>query len=138
MDKTKHSVRNSMGVGYYGELAVRKELHKQGYNVYLPQCDNDGVDLVVEHKNHDKFIRVNVKTFTKLKTNTSIELRMTKHVGTGRVQCVAVYYEPKDIIAFIPYNDKSDCLSIALGNAKNNQQKTRTWFWAYSNFPEFE
>ena len=133
-----HSLRNPAGSGHLGELAVRKELHRQGYNVYIPQCDNDGVDIVVEDQNHDKFTRVNVKTVTKLKTSTSIEVRMTRHVGTGRVDCIALYYAPEDSIAFIPYNNKMEFLNVALRNAKNNQQKDRVWFWAYRDFPEYE
>ena len=135
---SEHSLRNSVGIGSLGELAVRKELHKQGYNVYIPQCDNDGVDMVVEHRKHNTFKRVNVKTITKLKTSTSIEVRMAKHVGSGRVDCIAAYYMPEDVIAFIPYDDKTDCFNLALRNAKNNQNKRRLWFWAYTEFPEYE
>jgi hypothetical protein len=134
----EHSLRNSVGVGSLGELAVRKELHKQGYNVYIPQCDNDGVDMVVEHRKHNTFKRVNVKTITKLKTSTSIEVRMAKHVGSGRVDCIAAYYMPEDVIAFIPYDNKAEYLNLALRNAKNNQNKRRLWFWAYTEFPEYE
>ena len=134
----EHSLRNSVGVGSLGELAVRKELHKQGYNVYIPQCDNDGVDMVVEHRKHNIFKRVNVKTITKLKTSTSIEVRMTKHIGSGRVDCIAAYYMPEDVIAFIPYDNKAEYLNLALRNAKNNQNKRRLWFWAYTEFPEYE
>ena len=135
---SEHSLRNSVGVGSLGELAVRKELHKQGYNVYIPQCDNDGVDMVVEHRKHNTFKRVNVKTITKLKTSTSIEVRMAKHVGSGRVDCIAAYYMPEDVIAFIPYDNKAEYLNLALRNAKNNQNKRRLWFWAYTEFPEYE
>ena len=134
----EHSLRNSVGVGSLGELAVRKELHKQGYNVYIPQCDNDGVDMVVEHRKHNTFKRVNVKTITKLKTSTSIEVRMAKHVGSGRVDCIAAYYMPEDVIAFIPYDNKAEYLNLALRNAKNNQNKRRLWFWAHTEFPEYE
>ena len=134
----EHSLRNSVGVGSLGELAVRKELHKQGYNVYIPQCDNDGVDMIVEHRKHNIFKRVNVKTVTKLKTSTSIEVRMTKHIGSGRVDCIAAYYMPEDVIAFIPYDNKAEYLNLALRNAKNNQNKRRLWFWAYTEFPEYE
>ena len=134
----EHSLRNSVGIGSLGELAVRKELHKQGYNVYIPQCDNDGVDMVVEHRKHNTFKRVNVKTITKLKTSTSIEVRMAKHVGSGRVDCIAAYYMPEDVIAFIPYDNKAEYLNLALRNAKNNQNKRRLWFWAYTEFPEYE
>ena len=56
---SEHSLRNSVGIGSLGELAVRKELHKQGYNVYIPQCDNDGVDMVVEHRKHNTLCQTN-------------------------------------------------------------------------------
>ena len=133
-----HTLRNSVGVGTLGELAVRKELHRQGYNVYLPQCDNDGVDLIVEQKKYNVFKRVNVKSFSKLKTSTSLEVRMSKHANTGRVDCIAVYYIPEDVIAFVPYDGKTEFINLALRNAKNNQSKGRLWFWAFTEFPEYE
>ncbi len=131
-------MRNSVGVGTLGELAVQKELHRQGYNVYVPLCDNDGVDLIVEDQNHNKFTKVNVKTISKLTTRSSIEIKMNKHIDTGRVDCIAVYFIPDDKIAFIPYDDKKDRFNIALKQAKNNQSKNRLWFYAYTEFPEYE
>ena len=113
-------MRNSVGVGTLGELAVQKELHRQGYNVYVPLCDNDGVDLIVEDQNHNKFTKVNVKTISKLTTRSSIEIKMNKHIDTGRV------------------DDKKDRFNIALKQAKNNQSKNRLWFYAYTEFPEYE
>ena len=92
--------------------------------------------MVVENK-HGDFHRVNVKTVTKMKTSTSIEIKLHKHRHSGRVDVLAIYYIPEDIIAFIPYMDQST-INLALRNAKNNQQDGRNWFWAYTEFPEFE
>ena len=47
-----------------GELAVRKSLMEQGLNVYLPEVDNDHVDMIVEHSN-GQVKRVQVKTVIK-------------------------------------------------------------------------
>ena len=127
---------DTIGIGTLGELATRKILHAQGYAVYIPQCDNAQVDMVVELK-RGGFSRVQVKTVTKLKTSTSIEVKLQKHKYTDRVDVLAVYYPPEDIIAFIPYTNQ-DSIHLALKNAKNNQSKGRHWFYAYSEFPEFE
>jgi|TARA_R100001530_G_C4312791_1_gene153506 hypothetical protein len=129
-------LENTTGIGLLGELAVRKELHRQGFNVYIPQCDNDQVDMIVENK-HGAFHKVNVKTATKMTTSTSIEVKLHKHRHSGRVDVLAIYYIPEDIIAFIPYMDQST-INLALRNAKNNQQDGRNWFWAYTEYPEFE
>lgn len=127
---------NSTAVGTLGELAVQKELHRQGYNVYTPLCDVDQVDMIVETSRGD-FQRLNVKTCSKLKTSTSMEIRLSKHANSNRVDCIAVYYIPEDIIAFIPYENQSS-INLALRNAKNNQNKNRLWFWALTDYPEFE
>jgi hypothetical protein len=129
-------LENTVSVGTLGELAVRKELHRQGYAVYIPQCDNAQVDMVVEFKKGG-FSRVQVKTVTKLKTSTSIQVNLQKYKYSGRVDCVAVYYPPEDIIAFVPYTNQ-DSVHLALKNAKNNQRLGRHWFYAYSDFPESE
>ena len=129
-------MENTIGVGILGELAVRKELHRQGYAVYIPQCDNAQVDMIVEFK-RGGFSRVQVKTVTKLRTSTSLEVKLQKHKYSGRVDCVAVYYPPEDIIAFVPYTNQ-DSIYLALKMAKNNQQDGRKWFYAYTEFPEYE
>jgi len=96
----------SHGKGRMGELAVRKSLIAQGYKVYIPEVDNEQVDLIVEQDN-GQFRRVQVKTVSKEKTGTSIEVNMTKYQKTGRVDVVAVYYAPKDMIAYVPYETRT-------------------------------
>ena len=39
---------HSQNVGTIGELAVRQELLRQGYKVYIPEVDIEHVDLLVE------------------------------------------------------------------------------------------
>ena len=130
-------MKNTTDVGVLGELAVRKALVKQGYGgkVYLPESDTAQVDLIVEMTN-GQFSRVQVKTVYKLKTTTSIEIKLDKYINTGRVDVVAIYFEPKDIIAFVPY-DNQKTLNLALTTGKNNQRKGRKWFYQYERFPEF-
>jgi len=125
----------SHGKGRMGELAVRKSLIAQGYKVYIPEVDNEQVDLIVEQDN-GQFRRVQVKTVSKEKTGTSIEVNMTKYQKTGRVDVVAVYYAPKDMIAYVPYENQNS-INLALTTGKNNQRKGRNWFYEYERFPEF-
>ena len=126
---------HSTNKGTIGELAVRQELLRQGYNVYLPEVDIDHVDLIVELHN-GAFQRVQVKTVTKPTTKTAIQVRCVKYVNSGRVDVVAVYYMPMDKCAFVPYNNEK-MLSLALQTAKNNQSSKRVWFYQYEEYPEF-
>ena len=122
--------------GTLGELAVTKNLLEQGYhNIYRPVLDVDQVDLVVELSN-GSMKKVQIKTVMRLKRGTSIEVSLSKYQNTNRVDVVAVYYLPKDIIAYVPY-DNSHALCLALTTGKNNQTKGRKWFYSYERFPDF-
>ena len=121
--------------GVIGELAVRKSLMEQGYNVYLPEVDNDHVDMIVEH-NNGQVKRVQVKTVIKKCTATSISVDTSKYRNSGRVDVIAIYYAPKNIIAYIPYGGEST-INLALTTGKNNQRKGRKWFYQYERYPEF-
>ena len=128
-------IMHTIHKGRIGELAVYQDLLKQGYNVYAPLVDAEQVDLVVETTN-GLMKRVQIKTVMELKRGTSIEVNLTKYKNTNRVDVVAVYYLPKNIIAYVPY-DNSHALSLALKTGKNNQIKGRKWFYSYELFPEF-
>lgn len=122
-------------VGMIGELAVRKELLMQGYAVYVPQIDSNQVDMVVELTN-GSFSRVQVKTVQTRKNHTSIEIRCKKHMNTGRVDVLAVYYTAINKVAFVPYENQLT-IQLAITTAKNNQTSKRKWFYQYERFPEF-
>lgn len=126
---------HSLNKGKLGELAVQKSLIEQGFNIYTPVVDSNQVDLVVE-LNNGAMKRVQIKTVTELKRGTAVEVNLTKYKGTNRIDVVAVYYAPKNIIAYFPYNN-SHQLSLALTTGKNNQTKHRKWFYSYERFPEF-
>lgn len=126
---------HSLNKGRIGELAVHKDLIKQGYNIYTPVVDSDQVDLVVELKNGG-MNKVQIKTVTELKRGTAVTVDLTKYKDTKRIDVVAVYYLPKDIVAYVPY-DNSHALSLALSTGKNNQTKGRKWFYSYDRYPEF-
>ena len=126
---------HSLNKGKIGELAVQKSLIQQGYNIYAPVVDSDQVDLVVE-LNNESMKRVQIKTVSELKRGTSVEVSLTKYKDTNRIDVVAVYYMPKDIIAYVPYQN-SHALSLAINTGKNNQTKNRKWFYSYERFPEF-
>jgi len=125
---------NTMRIGLSGELAVQKSLISEGYHVYVPLLDDVETDLVCETKYG--FKRVQVKTVTKLATKSSIEIRMSKHRGTDRIDVLAVYYEPLNIIAYINWDSSKESINLAINNAVNGQQKHRKYFYAYSNFPQ--
>jgi len=126
---------HSLNKGALGELAVQKDLIRQGYNIYAPVVDVDQVDLIVELGNGG-MKRVQIKTVMNLKRGTAVEVNLTKYKDTNRIDVVAVYFLPKDIIAYYPYDNKH-ALSLALVTGKNNQTKGRKWFYSYERFPEF-
>ena len=126
---------HSVHTGKIGEVAVQKDLLLQGYNVYMPVVDVEQVDMVVEMAN-GTMQRVQVKCVQAMKNKTSIEVNLGKYKHTGRVDVVAVYYLPKDIIAYVPY-ENTHHLTLALTTGKNNQSKGRKWFYSYERFPEF-
>jgi len=128
-------VKHSSDIGKMGELAVRKELIKQGYKVYIPESDTEQVDLIVELENKT-YKRVQVKTIRKPNKATAVEIRLLKYVNTNRVDIIAIYLVEKDIIAFVPYTNQKS-LNLALTTAKNNQKKERQWFYQFARFPEF-
>jgi hypothetical protein len=121
--------------GKISELAVRKELIRQGYKVYLPEADTAQVDLLVEMSN-GQFKRVQVKSVQAAKRGTAVEVKLVKYVNTNRVDVVAVHLVEKDIIAFVPYENQQS-LNLALSTSKNNQKKHRLWFYQFERFPEF-
>ena len=125
----------SVSKGKVGELAIRKDLIASNYNVYLPECDSAQVDLVVDTQS-GIMKRVQIKTVYKMKTDTSIEVDTRKYINTGRVDVIAIYYQPKDDIAYVPF-ENTRSINLALQTAKNNQDKKRKWFYGYRRFPEF-
>lgn len=124
----------SIQTGKIGEIAVQKNLLLQNFNVYIPLVDS-GVDLVVELQN-GTMQKVQVKCVSEMKKRTSIEVNLAKYKNTGQVDVVAVYFMPKDIIAYVPY-ENTHHLTLALTTGKNNQNKGRKWFYSYERFPEF-
>ena len=126
---------HSLNKGKIGELAVQKNLIQQGYGIYVPVVDSKQVDLIVE-LNNGLMKRVQIKTVTELKRGTAVEVSLTKYKNTNRIDVVAVYYMPDDIIAYVPY-ENTHALSLALKTSKNNQTKNRKWFYSYEHFPEF-
>ena len=120
-------------IGKIGELAVIKDVLAQKLHCYEPTIDDAQVDLVIETEYN--FKRVQVKTIRKLNRGTSIEIRMKKHQNTKRVDILAVYFMPKNIIAYYPYNNELS-ITLALGVAGNNQQKGRDWFYKYEKIPQ--
>jgi len=120
-------------LGKIGETAVVADMiQNTEYPIYLPVSDDRGVDMVVDR--HGEYLRVQVKTCMSLNRGTSIEVNLKKYAGNGLIDMVAVYYQPKDIIAYIPYNDEPT-MHLALKRAKNDQVKNRLWFYEFMEFP---
>lgn len=119
-------------IGWEGEQAVFRDLlMNQGLDVYSSVVDDNLCDLVVD--TGKKLKRVQVKTRATLRGNSSIEIKLTKYVKSS-IDVIAVWYKPKDIIAYVPYKGE-ECLLLAVETAKNNQEQGRNWFYRYMEFP---
>ena len=118
-------------LGWLGEHFVASSLISQGLDVYLPIVDDKGVDMIVDTGKSLK--RVQVKSRSTLKTSTSIEIKLKKY-KKGQIDIMAIYYAPKNIIAYFPYSGE-DVINLALSTAKNNQEHGRNWFYKYMEFP---
>jgi hypothetical protein len=124
---------SSVRKGFLGEQRVITDLIKKDLSVFMPVVDDIGVDMVVDTSIN--IYKVQVKTIYTLKSKTSIEVKLDKHIeGDHKIDIVAVYYQPKDIIAYVPFADKSR-INLALHTAKNNQKYKRLWFYEFMEFP---
>ena len=97
-------------LGFIGETYVALDLISKGLDVFIPMVDDRGIDMIVDTG----------KLLNKYKK--------------GQIDVVAVYYVPKNIIAYYPYNGE-DSINLALSMAKNNQESGRDWFYKYQEFP---
>ena len=119
-------------VGWEGEQAVIRDLiMNQGMDVYTSVVDDNLCDMVVD--TGKKLKRVQVKTRIALRGNTSVEIKLTKYVKS-KIDVIAIWYKPKDIIAYVPYKGE-EFLLLAVETAKNNQEHGRNWFYRYMEFP---
>ena len=130
MDHIRHSTRR---MGWEGENRVSQHLMMvHGFDVYTPVVDDKLCDLVVDTGKNLK--RVQVKTRNALRGNSSIEVKLKKYMGSN-IDVIAVWYKPKDLIAYVPYNGEEYIL-LAVETAKNNQEHGRNWFYRYMEFPK--
>lgn len=119
-------------IGWEGEQVVLKDLiMNQGMDVYTSVVDDNLCDMVVD--TGKKLKRVQVKTRSTLRGNTSVEVKLNKYVKS-KIDVVAIWYKPKDIIAYVPYKGE-EFLLLAVETAKNNQEQGRNWFYRYMEFP---
>tara|TARA_B100001939_G_C16806604_1_gene558093 strand:+ start:330 stop:710 length:381 start_codon:yes stop_codon:yes gene_type:complete len=119
-------------IGWEGEQVVLKDLiMNQGMDVYTSVVDDNLCDMVVD--TGKKLKRVQVKTRSTLRGNTSVEVKLTKYVKS-KIDVIAIWYKPKNIIAYVPYKGE-EFLLLAVETAKNNQEQGRNWFYRYMEFP---
>jgi hypothetical protein len=119
-------------IGWEGESVVQKDLIiNQRLDVYTSIVDDNLCDMVVD--TGKKLKRVQVKTRSTLRGNTSVEVKLNKYVKS-KIDVVAIWYKPKDIIAYVPYKGE-EFLLLAVETAKNNQEQGRNWFYRYMEFP---
>ena len=86
--------------GWEGEMVVSRDLLlKQGLDVYHSVVDDNLCDLVVD--TGKKLKRVQVKAKRALR-GTCLEIKLTKYKQSS-IDVIAVWYEPKNIIAYVPY-----------------------------------
>mgnify|MGYP003658088246 CR=1 FL=1 len=124
---------NTKRTGWIGEQAVKKDLLiDRGFQVYEPLVDDVGVDLVVDTGKSLKRVQVKTRNQQKRQT-TSVEISLRKYVESN-IDVIAIYYAPKDIIAYYPYNNE-ELICLAVDTAKNNQESHRNWFYRYMEFP---
>jgi len=117
--------------GWEGEQAVCRDiLMNQGLDVYQTVVDDNLCDLVVD--TGKKLKRVQVKAKLALR-GTCLEIKLSKYVKSN-IDVIAVWYKPKDIIAYVPYKGE-EFLLLAVETAKNNQEHGRNWFYRYMEFP---
>lgn len=127
-------IKDTNQKGYVGELAVLKDLSSNypTYSVFKPVIDS-GIDFLVERRKKE-FLRIQVKTITDMKTDTSIEVRLHKYRKKDLIDIVAVYYTEKDMVCYVPYNNEAS-INLALKPSKNNQAKNRRYFYQFMEFP---
>jgi hypothetical protein len=117
--------------GRIGEYIVAADAMRQGLDVFLPAVDDNQIDMIAFKNN--TYYRIQVKTCNTMKTKTSIEVKMTKHINAN-IDFVAIYFVPMGKIAYYPYKGQ-DRVTLALYTAKNNQEVEREWFYTYQEFP---
>ena len=118
-------------IGWEGEQAVSRDLLiNQRLDVYSSVVDDNLCDLVVETGNKLKRVQVKAK---KALRGTCLEIKLSKYVKSN-IDVIAVWYEPKNIIAYVPYKGE-EFLLLAVETAKNNQERGRNWFYRYMEFP---
>jgi len=100
-------------------------------DVYQSVVDDNLCDLVVD--TGKKLKRVQVKARATLRGNSSIEIKLAKYTKS-KIDVIAIWYKPKDIIAYVPYKGE-EFLLLAVETAKNNQEQGRNWFYRYMEFP---
>ena len=128
---------NTLLKGRIGEVAVHLNLiSNYDFNLYFPDVDDRGVDLLVETSPSD-FIKVQIKTVSAPNKNSSIEISVKDldKQGDSRYDVLALYVVSLDKIAYIPYDKGRHSYTLALSPAKNNQREGRTWFYEYLMFP---
>jgi hypothetical protein len=126
---------STMKTGIIGETAVIHDLtiNYPEYDVYKPIVDDKGVDILVDTGN--SFRKVQVKTVSIVKTETSLEVDFRKHLkAKHKIDVFAVFFTQIKKIAYIPWEGQKR-VTLAFKRAKNNQNKGRESFYNYLDFP---
>ena len=124
--------QSTLRTGKIGETAIIHDIIKNyNYPIYQPIVDDSGVDFIIDRG--DKFLKIQVKTIVHDSRETGIEVRLRKY-SEKTFDIVAIYYPPKDIIAYVPFNGEKT-ITLALKRARNNQKKHRLWFYEFMEFP---
>tara|TARA_Y100001951_G_scaffold13671_1_gene8917 strand:- start:113 stop:547 length:435 start_codon:yes stop_codon:yes gene_type:complete len=124
-------------IGKIGETAVIHDLatNYPEFDIYIPLVDDKGCDILVNTGSN--FKRVQIKTITRSRYATSVELKVKKHIiMKHRIDVMAVWFGPIRKIAYIPWKGQ-ERVQLAYRRAKNGQEKERDWFYNYMEFPVF-
>jgi len=118
--------------GKIGEYAIISDLLSQNVECFRPTNDNNNTDLVAFSNGTWK--RIQIKTVTYLKTRSSVEIKMHKHMkNVDHIDYLAVYLTEEKLCAYVPYNGEGSIM-LALKRAKNCQNKKRKWFYEFMEF----
>ena len=123
--------------GKIGETAVLHDLtvNYPEFDVYVPLVDDKGCDILVF--TGSGYRRIQVKTVTKSRFATSVEIKFKKHITSKHnIDVMAVWFGPIRKIAYIPWKGEK-CMVLAYRRAKSGMEKGRAWFYNYMDFPVF-
>ncbi len=128
--------------GTLGELAVAKDLIKQGHEVFMQVGDYSVVDMIALV--NKKPVRIQVKTVLESRIKNVANAGATKIRGGKRIKyaaddfdIVAVYVVDRDEVAYVPMSlmlsTHSQGITLRFEGSPHNNGRKVHWFAAYKH-----